>query len=76
MKFIDKPEMIMILWFLAFATILIILTLKFQNYDISIRATTSALLTTPFAIVALFNIILNSQLQTEKLLSSKWDKQI
>ena len=61
----EKPEMVIFLWFLAFAVILNILTLKFQNYSIDVRATTSALLTTPFAIWALINIIKTNQFQTE-----------
>jgi hypothetical protein len=76
MKVIEKPETIIILWFLAFAAILIMLTLRFQNYDINVRATTSALLTAPFAVFAFFNIIMNNQVQTEKILSSKWDDEI
>jgi hypothetical protein len=71
----EKPETIIILWFVAFATILFILTLKFQNYDLNIRAITAALLTTPFAIWALNNIAKVNQLQTEKYLSLKWDEE-
>jgi hypothetical protein len=70
-----KPETIIILWFVAFATILLILTLKFQNYDLNMRAMTAALLTIPFAILALQNIIKMNQLQTEKCLSLKWDEE-
>jgi hypothetical protein len=65
MRAMEKPEMVIFLWFLAFAVILNILTLKFQNYSIDVRATTSALLTTPFAIWALINIIRTNQFQTE-----------
>jgi len=75
MKAIEKPEMIIFLWFVAFAILLFILTLKFQNYSVDIRTTTSALLTTPFAIWALINIIKTSQLQTEKRLSTIWDEE-
>lgn len=67
----EKPEKIIILWFVVFATILYILTLKFQNYDLNIRATTAALLTTPFAIWALYNIVKVNQFQAEKSLSLK-----
>jgi hypothetical protein len=56
-KAVEKPETIIILWLVAFATILFILTLKFQNYNLNARAITSALLTMPFAIWALQNII-------------------
>jgi hypothetical protein len=72
-KAMEKPEAIIILWFVAFATILLILTLKFQNYDLNVRAITAALLTTPFAIWSLQNIVKVNQLQTEKCLSLKWD---
>jgi hypothetical protein len=75
MKAMEKPETIIFLWFVAFAILLFILTLKFQNYSVDIRTTTSALLTTPFAIWALINIIKTSQLQTEKYLSTKWDEE-
>lgn len=75
MKAIEKPEMIIFLWFVAFAILLFILTLKFQNYSVDIRTTTSVLLTTPFAIWALINIIKTSQLQTEKRLSTIWDEE-
>jgi hypothetical protein len=75
MKAMEKPETIIFLWFVAFAILLFILTLKFQNYSVDIRTTTSALLTTPFAIWALINIIKTSQLQTEKRLSTKWDEE-
>jgi hypothetical protein len=51
-----KPESIIFVWFAAFAIILFILTIKYQNYDINARATIAALLTTPFAFVALYNI--------------------
>jgi hypothetical protein len=54
---VEKPEAIIIIWLIAFAIILFILTLKFQNYNINIRAVTSALLTMPLAIWALQNII-------------------
>lgn len=63
----EKPETIIILWFVAFVTILIILTLKFQNYDLNIRAITAALLTIPFAIWELHSIVKANQLQTEKM---------
>jgi|WetSurMetagenome_2_1015567.scaffolds.fasta_scaffold1207566_1 hypothetical protein len=56
-KAVEKPEAIIIIWLIAFAIILFILTLKFQNYNINIRAVTSALLTMPLAIWALQNII-------------------
>jgi hypothetical protein len=56
-KAVEKPETIIIIWLVAFATILVILTLKFQNYNLDVRAITSALLTTPLAIWALQNII-------------------
>lgn len=72
MKVMEKPETIIILWFVAFATILFILTLRFQNYDLNIRAITAALLTTPLAIWALQNTVKVNQLQTEKCLSLKW----
>jgi hypothetical protein len=75
MKAMEKPETIIFLWFAAFAILLFILTLKFQNYSLDIRTTTSALLTTPFAIWALINIIKTNQLQTEKNLSTKWDEE-
>jgi hypothetical protein len=74
MKAMKNPKTIIILWFIAFTILLFILALKFQHYSADIRATTSALLTTPFAIWALINIIKTSQLQTEKLLSLKWDE--
>ena len=53
MKAMEKPETIIFLWFVAFAILLFIITLKFQNYSVDVRTTTSALLTTPFAIWAL-----------------------
>jgi len=65
MKAIENSKSIIILWFLAFTILFFILTLKFQNYNIDVRATTSALLTTPFAIWALINIIKTNQFQTE-----------
>jgi hypothetical protein len=52
----EKLQSIIFLWFAAFATILFILTLKYQNYSINSIATIAALLTTPFAFVALYNI--------------------
>lgn len=74
-KAMEKPETIAILWFVAFATILIILTLKFQNYDLNIRAITAALLTMPFAIWALYSSVIVNQFQTKKHLSLKWDEE-
>ena len=56
MKAREKPETIIFVWFVAFATILFILTLKYQNYDISSKATIAALLTAPFVFSALYNI--------------------
>ena len=53
MEAMKKPETIIFLWFVAFAILLVIFTLKFQNYSLDIRTTTAALLTTPFAIWAL-----------------------
>jgi hypothetical protein len=71
MKAMEKPETLIFLWLVAFAIILVILTLKFPHYSIDIRATTAALLTTPFAIWALQNIIKTDQLQTEKYFFKK-----
>jgi hypothetical protein len=70
-----KPETIFILWGVAFAMILFILTLKFQNYSLDTRAITAALLTTPFAVWSLQNIITDNQYQTENQLSLKWDEE-
>jgi len=52
----EKLQSIIFLWFAAFATILFILTLKYQNYDMNSKATIAALLTSPFAFAALYNI--------------------
>lgn len=71
----EKPETIIILWFVAFATILFVLTLKFQNYNLDVKAVTSALLTTPFAIWALHKIVKLNQLQIEKRLYLTWDEE-
>jgi hypothetical protein len=68
MEAIKKPETIIFLWFVAFAILLVIFTLKFQNYSVDIRTTTAALLTTPFAIWALITIIITNQLQAENTL--------
>jgi hypothetical protein len=54
-KAMDKPETIIFVWFIAFSTIICILTLKYPNYDINTRVTTTALLTAPFTFVALYN---------------------
>ena len=57
MKTMKRPETIIVVCFVAFTTILVMLTINFQHYDINIKATIAALLTTPFAILALHNII-------------------
>jgi hypothetical protein len=75
MKAMGKPETIIFLWFVAFATILFILTIEFQNYNINIKATIAALLTIPFAIWALHSIIQMNQLQTEEHLFLKSDNE-
>ncbi|MHB8103685.1 MAG: hypothetical protein ACYDEF_16345 [Methanosarcina sp.] len=54
-KAMEKPETIIFAWFVAFSTIIFMLTLNYPDYDINTRATTAALLTTPFAFVALYN---------------------
>lgn len=74
MKFREKPKTIIFLWFIAFSLLLFTLTLKFPHYGVDIRTTTSALLTTPFAILALINIIKTNQLQTEQHLYLKLGK--
>jgi hypothetical protein len=71
MKAAEKPETIIIIWFVVCAAILFVLTLKFPYYDLSMRATAAILLTTPFAIRALHSVIKMSQLQTENYLSLK-----
>ncbi len=56
MKMMGKPETIIFVWFVAFDIILFLLTLKFHNYNINIRATIAALVTTPFVFLKLYNI--------------------
>jgi hypothetical protein len=56
MEIMEKPESIIFVWFIAFAIILFLLTLKFHNYSIDIRATIAALITTPFVFLKLYNI--------------------
>jgi len=51
----EKTEAIIFVWIVTFATILFILTIEYQNYDINTRTTIAALITTPFAFAALYN---------------------
>jgi hypothetical protein len=49
-----KAEEIMFIWFVTFTAILLVLALKYPDYDINTKATIAALLTSPFAFVALY----------------------
>jgi hypothetical protein len=49
-----KTEEIMFAWIVIFTAILFVLALKYPNYGISVKATIAALLTSPFAFVALY----------------------